>query len=63
MEFKANRKITDGSYDRSLAVRCVNGTFVGRKTDGVIAWRGIPFVGKQPVGGIPLEGAGGRGPG
>lgn len=50
MEFKANRKITDGSYDRSLAVRCVNGTFVGKKTDGVIAWRGIPFVGKQPTG-------------
>ena len=24
-----NRKIADGSYDRSLAVRCVNGTFVG----------------------------------
>ena len=45
-----NRKITDGNYDRSLAVECVNGTFVGKKTDGVIAFKGIPFVGEQPVG-------------
>ena len=29
----------------------MNGTFVGKKTDeNVIAYRGIPFVGKQPVG-------------
>ena len=33
-----------------LAVKCVNGTFVGRKTENVIAFKGIPFVGKQPVG-------------
>ena len=45
-----NKKITDGNYDKSLAVKCINGTFVGRKTDGVIAYKGIPFVGKQPVG-------------
>ena len=45
-----NRKITDGNYDKSLAVRCINGTFVGRKTDNVIAYKGIPFVGEQPVG-------------
>ena len=45
-----NKKITDGNYDESLAVKCVNGTFVGRKNDGVIAYKGIPFVGKQPVG-------------
>ncbi len=45
-----NKKITDGNYDRSLAVKCINGTFVGKKTDGVIAYKGIPFVGKQPVG-------------
>ena len=50
MQYRANQKITDGNYDKSLAVRCINGTFVGKKTDGVIAWRGIPFVGKQPVG-------------
>ena len=50
MQYKANKKITDGSYDKSLAVKCVNGTFVGRKEDGIIVYRGIPFVGEQPVG-------------
>ena len=45
-----NKRITDGNYDRSLAVKCINGTFVGKKTEGVIAYKGIPFVGKQPVG-------------
>ncbi|MCR5562810.1 MAG: carboxylesterase family protein [Desulfovibrio sp.] len=45
-----NKRITDGSYDRSLAVRCVNGTFVGKKTENIIVYKGIPFVGKQPVG-------------
>ena len=34
----------------SLAVKCINGTFVGRKTNNVIAFKGIPFVGEQPVG-------------
>ncbi|MBQ6919938.1 MAG: carboxylesterase family protein, partial [Synergistaceae bacterium] len=45
-----NKRITDGNYDRSLAVRCINGTFVGKKNENVIAYKGIPFVGKQPVG-------------
>ena len=46
-----NHRITYGKYDKSLAVRCINGTFVGKKTDEkVIAFKGIPFVGKQPVG-------------
>ena len=45
-----NKRITDGSYDKSLAVKCKNGTFVGRKTDNIIIYRGIPFVGRQPVG-------------
>ena len=39
-----------GDYDRSLAVHCVNGTFVGKMTDGVIEFKGIPFVGEQPSG-------------
>ena len=39
-----NRKITDGDYDKSLAVKCVNGTFVGKKTENIIAYKGIPFV-------------------
>lgn len=45
-----NRQITDDNYDKTLAVKCVNGTFVGKKTENVIAYKGIPFVGKQPVG-------------
>ena len=45
-----NRRITDGDYDRSLAVKCINGTFVGKKTDSIITYKGIPFVGHQPVG-------------
>ena len=46
-----NKPITDGNYDAALAVKCVNGTFVGKKTDdNVIAYKGIPYVGAQPVG-------------
>ena len=45
-----NKRITDGKYDPSLAVKCMNGTFVGKKTENIIAYKGIPFVGKQPVG-------------
>ena len=45
-----NKPIADGSYDQSLAVKCINGTFVGRKKENVIVYRGIPYVGKQPVG-------------
>ena len=49
-QYGENKRITDGAYDKSLAVKCVNGTFVGKKTGNVIAYKGIPFVGKQPVG-------------
>ena len=45
-----NKEITDGNYDKALAVKCINGTFVGKKIDDVVAYRGIPYVGKQPVG-------------
>ena len=45
-----NKTITDDSYDKSLAVKCVNGTFVGKQVDSTIVFRGIPYVGKQPVG-------------
>ena len=37
-----NKQITDGRYDQSLAVKCVNGTFVGTKTENIIAYKGIP---------------------
>ena len=33
MQYKENKKITGGDYDKSLAVKCVNGTFVGKKAD------------------------------
>ncbi len=45
-----NKQIKDGDYDKSLAVKCINGTFVGKKTENVIAYKGIPFTGKPPVG-------------
>ncbi len=49
-QYGRNKRITDDNYDKSLAVKCVNGTFVGRKNDGLIEYKGIPFVGKQPIG-------------
>ena len=45
-----NKQITDGHYDQSLAVKCINGTFIGKKSENVITYKGIPFVDKQPVG-------------
>ena len=48
--YSENKRITDGQYDKSLAIKCVNGTFVGTKTENVITYKGIPFVGQQPVG-------------
>ena len=49
---KENKEITDGNYDKTLAVKCINGTFVGQKMDNVITYKGIPFVGEQPVGNL-----------
>ena len=45
-----NKRITDGNYDKSLAVKCLNGTFVGKRSENILVYKGIPFVGKQPVG-------------
>ena len=45
-----NKRITNDNYDKSLAVKCINGTFVGRKTENIIAYKGIPFTEKPPVG-------------
>ncbi len=44
-----NRKIDDGSYDRDLAVTCRNGTFVGKETEQVRSYKGIPYA-RPPVG-------------
>lgn len=47
-EYRPNNEIT-GSYDKSLAADCENGTFVGQMEEDVISWKGIPYA-KQPVG-------------
>ena len=49
-QYGENKTITDDNYDKSLAVKCINGTFVGTRTEDVIVYKGIPFVGQQPVG-------------
>ncbi len=51
-QYGENQKITDGNYDQSLAVKCINGTFVGKKAENIISYKGIPFVGQQPVGNL-----------
>ena len=51
-QYGENQQITNGNYDQSLAVKCINGTFVGKRTDNIIAYKGIPFVGQQPVGSL-----------
>ena len=38
-----------GSFDKTHAVKCVNGTFVGTEEYGVASWLGIPYA-KPPVG-------------
>ena len=43
-----NSEIT-GDYNEVLAVKCVNGTFVGTVEHGVASWLGIPYA-KPPVG-------------
>ena len=48
--YDENKKITDGNYDKSLAVKCINGTFVGKKREERYCFQRHPFVGKQPVG-------------
>ena len=47
-----NKTIVDGNYDKSLAVKCINGTFVGKKVDNTIVFKGIPYVGQQPIGSL-----------
>ena len=47
-EYRKNNTIT-GEYDTGTAVSCINGTFVGKEKEGVVAFRGIPFA-QPPVG-------------
>ena len=37
------------SCENKLAVKCNNGTFIGKQTDELIIWKGIPYA-TQPVG-------------
>lgn len=39
----------DGEYNHELAAPTTGGVYVGRKTDGVVAFKGIPYA-RQPVG-------------
>ena len=51
-QYVENQKIIDGNFDHSLVVKCINGTFVGKKAENIISYKGIPFVGQQPVGNL-----------
>ncbi len=46
--FKKNSQIV-GPYDSAVAASCINGVFVGKNDDGVVAFKGIPFA-EPPVG-------------
>ena len=45
-----NRPVT-GEFDPALSAKCCNGVFVGRESDGVLIFRGIPYA-KPPVGAL-----------
>ena len=49
LDYGANKEIKTDAYDKDLAVKCTNGTYVGTKVKDVLAWKGIPFA-KPPVG-------------
>ena len=46
-----NRRIDSAAYDRTLAVTCQNGTFVGQEKEQVRSYRGIPYA-EPPVGAL-----------
>lgn len=48
-KYSKNRIITGDNYDKSLAVRCKNGIFVGWRKDGISHFYGIPYA-QQPFG-------------
>ena len=40
-----NKPITDGKYDQPLAVKCVNGTFVGQESEQkIVDWERTYFL-------------------
>lgn len=46
--YGVNSKI-DGPYEEKNAVRCTNGTFVGREKEGILSFKGIPYA-QPPTG-------------
>ena len=40
-----NKPITDGKYNQSMAVKCVNGTFVGQESEQkIVDWERTYFL-------------------
>ena len=37
-------------YEKAPAVKCINGTFIGKQEGNISMYLGVPFVAKQPVG-------------
>ena len=50
-EYKVNKEIKNDDYDKSLSVKCYNGTFVGLKNGNVISYKGIPYA-QPPIGNL-----------
>ena len=46
-----NKEIIGDNYDKTIAVKCNNGIFVGQIEETVKVWRGIPFA-EPPVGNL-----------
>lgn len=46
--YGVNRKI-EGVYNPLVAVKCFNGTFVGKQDEEILSFRGVPYA-KPPVG-------------
>ena len=44
-----NQVIITMSESKQISVKCNNGTFIGKETDELIIWKGIPYA-TQPVG-------------
>ena len=38
-QYGENKQITNGKYEKTLAVKCVNGTFVGKQPVGELRWK------------------------